>query len=236
MSTHNTDPHDNGRHHRVGLKERWQHSHEPVVTSADTTPGTMPAATAGQPAGAYPGYDTGAYDTPSHAPHPVAEYRVVLDVIQRWLALLGVVLCALQVAFAAVGFWGSQANPGDQATGMAAFLEHAVNGQVLTYLAAVLLVLGVIAWANWRAWVIPLVVLLLLYFVQGALVGLAFNASGTGFDVTKWFGGLHAFSGMVITAGFVWLFIDRSLHPLTRSGERGRSHHHRSREYGHREF
>lgn len=139
--------------------------------------------------------------------HPVATYRVVSDVAQRWFALLGVVLCALQIGFAALGFWSSQQNPGDEAAGRAAFAPHAFNGQLLEYLAVLLLILGLLSHANWKVWVIPLVAAVLLFVFQGMLVGL-------GFGVSVWFGFLHAINGTIITAGFVWLMIDRWRHPL----------------------
>jgi uncharacterized membrane protein YgdD (TMEM256/DUF423 family) len=84
-----------------------------------------------------------------------------------------------------------------------------MNGEVLQYLAVLLLILGLVARSGWKAWVIPLVLAVMLFTVQGILVGL-------GFDVNEWFGFLHAISGTVITAGFVWLMIDRWRHPLTR--------------------
>lgn len=142
-----------------------------------------------------------------HVGSPVASYRVVFDVIERWLALLGVLLCALQFSFAALGFWGAEEKPGDQAHGMAAFAPHAVNGQILGYLAILTLIAGIVSRANVAAWLIPLVLAVLLMLVQGLLVGL-------GFEVSKWYGFLHALDGAIISAGFVWLMIDRFRHPL----------------------
>ena len=138
---------------------------------------------------------------------PVASYRAVIDVFQRWLAVVAVVLCAVQIGFAALGFWGGEAGGGTEAATRAAFAPHAANGQVLQYLAVLLLILGLFTMANWKAWVIPLVCAVLLFLVQGLLVGL-------GFEVNQWFGFLHAISGTVITAGFVWLMADRWRHPL----------------------
>lgn len=137
----------------------------------------------------------------------VRRYRVIFDRVQFVGAIAGMVICALQVAFAAFGFWQGTRHPGDEAADRAAFLPHAATGQVLQYLAVVLLICGLIAWAGWKSWVIPLVLAVLLFVVQGLLVGL-------GFDVNPWFGALHAFDGMVITAGFVWLTVDRARHPL----------------------
>lgn len=145
--------------------------------------------------------------TPSTIGSPVAGWRVVCDTIFKWVALLGLVLSLLQVAFAALGFWGAEEKPGDQAWGMAAFEPHAVNGMILYGLAVVLLILGLLSRANWKAWVFPIVLFLLLYFVQGLLVGL-------GFEVSKWYGFLHAVDGILIIVGFGWLFGDRMRHPL----------------------
>ncbi|PRZ42991.1 hypothetical protein CLV47_10345 [Antricoccus suffuscus] len=141
--------------------------------------------------------------TAKAAPH----YRVVADRVQAWGALLGVMLCAVQVALAALGFWGVEERPGNKEAGEAAFGPHAMNGTILQYLALALLILGIVTMVNWKVWAIPLVLAILLFAVQGLLVGL-------GFDVSKWFGALHALSGMVITAGFVWLTLDRFRHPL----------------------
>ncbi|MCX7521932.1 hypothetical protein OSC27_06515 [Microbacterium sp. STN6] len=140
----------------------------------------------------------------------VAGYRVACDVAQRWLALLGVILCALQIGFAALGFWGAQLNGGSEKATRAAFAPHGMNGEVLQYLAVLLLILGLLAWSGWKTWVIPLVLAVMLFTVQGILVGL-------GFGVGPWFGFLHAIGGTVITAGFVWLTIDRWRHPLRRT-------------------
>lgn len=148
---------------------------------------------------ATPGFETGA--------PAIASYRVAADVAERWLAAVGVVLCALQIVFAAAGFWGAEEKPGDQAAGMAAFAPHAMTGTILGYLAVLLLLLGLVSRANVKAWMLPLIAAVLLLVVQGMLVGL-------GFGVSRWFGALHAFSGTVITAGFVWLAIDRFRHPM----------------------
>ncbi|SEB44929.1 Uncharacterized membrane protein YgdD, TMEM256/DUF423 family [Paramicrobacterium humi] len=137
----------------------------------------------------------------------VAGWRVVCDRILQWVALLGLVLALLQVAFAALGFWGAEEKPGDQAWGMAAFEPHAIDGQVLYIVAAVMFILGLLSRANWKVWVIPLVLFILLYFVQGLLVGL-------GFGISRWFGFLHAVDGVLIIAGFAWVFFDRLRHPL----------------------
>jgi hypothetical protein len=135
----------------------------------------------------------------------VASYRVYADLAQRWLALVGVVLCALQVAFAAFGFWVF-ATSGEGAA-REAFEAHGTNGLVLGILALVLLVLGVVARSGWKAWVIPLVLAVLLFVVQAVLAGL-------GFEVSPWWGFAHALDGMLIAAGFVWLMLDRWRHPL----------------------
>lgn len=144
--------------------------------------------------------------TPGTVPVEIGGYRVGADIAQRWFALLGVVLCALQIGFAALRFWQSL-NPGDEAAGRAAFAPHAMTGEVLQYLAVLLLILGLISRPNLKAWIIPLVVAVLLFVVQGMLVGL-------GFGVSPWFGFMHAISGTVITAGFLWLMLDRWRHPL----------------------
>lgn len=141
----------------------------------------------------------------------VAGWRVACDQIFTWVALLGLILSLLQVAFAALGFWGAEENPGDQAAGMAAFEPHAITGMILYGIAIVLLILGLLSRVNWTVWVIPIVLFLLLYFVQGILVGL-------GFGVNRWFGFLHAVDGILILIGFGWLFADRMRHPLRRQG------------------
>lgn len=148
-----------------------------------------------------------AVPTPSTGSTPVAGWRVTFDVIQKWVALLGLLLSLLQVAFAALGFWGAEEKPGDQAWGMEAFGLHATNGMILYTIAAVLFVLGLLALSGWKAWVIPLVLFLLLFFVQGILVGLGFGES-------RWYGFLHALDGTLIIAGFAWLYFDRLRHPL----------------------
>ncbi|WP_166999175.1 hypothetical protein [Paramicrobacterium fandaimingii] len=140
-------------------------------------------------------------------PRHVAGWRTVIDRIYQWVALLGLVLALLQVAFAALGFWGAEEKPGDQAWGMAAFEPHAINGMVLYVIAAVLFILGLLSRANWKVWVVPLVLFILLYGVQGMLVGL-------GFGVSKWFGFLHALNGAVIIAGFAWVYLNRVRRPL----------------------
>lgn len=148
-----------------------------------------------------------AVSTPSTGSKPVAGWRLIFDVIQKWVALLGLLLSLLQVAFAALGFWGAEEKPGDQAWGMEAFGLHATNGMILYTVAAVLFALGILTLSGWKAWVIPLVLFLLLFFVQGILVGL-------GFGVSRWFGFLHALDGTLIIAGFAWLYFDRLRHPL----------------------
>ena len=137
----------------------------------------------------------------------IAPWRLFFDVAAKWLALLGLLLALLQIAFAALGFWGAEEKPGDKAWGMAAFEPHAINGMILYVVAAVLLIFGLLARSGWKAWVVPLVLFLLLYFVQGILVGL-------GFGVSKWFGFLHAVDGVLIITGFAWLYFDRMRHPL----------------------
>jgi hypothetical protein len=143
--------------------------------------------------------------TPPQTSSSVASYRVYADVAERWLALVGVILCALQVAFAAYGFWVFTASGQD--AGEEAFGAHGTNGLVLGILAVVLLILGAVARSGWKGWVIPLVLAVLLFVVQGVLVGL-------GFSVSPWFGFLHALDGMLIAGGFVWLMVDRWRHPL----------------------
>ncbi|QAY60452.1 hypothetical protein ET475_10940 [Microbacterium protaetiae] len=150
--------------------------------------------------------------TTTHAARPLvttgtAGWRIGFDRAQRIGAIIGMALCALQVAFAAYGFWVSTQSGGDEAVGRAAFTMHTVTGEVLQYLAAALLVCGLLARSGWKCWVLPLVMAVLLFAVQGPLVGL-------GFGVSAWFGALHAFDGMLITAGFVWLGVDRMLYPL----------------------
>ncbi|WP_417564632.1 hypothetical protein [Microbacterium sp.] len=138
---------------------------------------------------------------------PVAGWRVIFDKLELIGAIIGAVLCALQVAFAAYGFWIVATGAGGEAAGREAFGMHVMNGTVLSYLAVALLICGLLARAGWKGWVIPLVIAVLLFAVQGPLVGL-------GFGVSPWFGALHAFDGMIVTAGFVWLLVDRAAHPL----------------------
>jgi len=141
------------------------------------------------------------------APHAVSSGKHTVDVIARWLATAAVVACALQIAFAALGFWGAEEHPGDEAAGKAAFAPHAVNGYVLGALAVLLLVAGLITMADKKSWIVPLVLAVLIFVVQGMLVGLAF-------DHSRWFGGLHALIGTGICAGFAWLAYDRWQHRL----------------------
>lgn len=133
-------------------------------------------------------------------------WRASADIVHRWAATVGVVACGFQVAFAAYGFWVVQANPGDEEVGRAAFAMHGDTGHALGYLSLALLILGIITRVNRKAWLLPLVLAILLFAVQGPLVGL-------GFGVSPWFGGLHALDGMLITAGFTWLAYDRWVHP-----------------------
>ncbi len=149
---------------------------------------------------------TAVLPTPT-ASKPIAGWRVITDVVFKWVALLGLLLSLTQVTFAALGFWGAEENPGDQAWGMAAFEPHAITGMILYAVAAVLFLLGVLAMSGWKSWIIPLVLFALLYFVQGLLVGL-------GFGVSRWYGFLHAVDGVLIIAGFAWLYYDRLRHPL----------------------
>lgn len=144
--------------------------------------------------------------------HPghVARFRTVADVAQRWLATLGVVLCAVQIGLAALGFWGANLHPGNETADRAAFAPHAMMGSVLQWLAIVLLILGLLAMANWKGWVLPLIAGVLLWLAQGMLVGL-------GFSVSIWFGFAHAVSGTVITAALVWLMVNRWQHHLAPS-------------------
>ncbi|MGH3424360.1 MAG: hypothetical protein ACRDO8_06520 [Nocardioidaceae bacterium] len=141
----------------------------------------------------------------------VSPVRAAADTIQRWLAVTGVVLCALQVALAALGFWGVTEHPGDEAADKAAFAPHAVNGEILGWVAVAMLICGIITRVNKLVWVGPLVAAVLLWAVQGPLVGL-------GFEVSRYFGALHALSGMLITALFCWVAYDRWPH---RAGRRG---------------
>ncbi|MGH3445788.1 MAG: hypothetical protein ACRDPB_10475 [Nocardioidaceae bacterium] len=138
---------------------------------------------------------------------PASRLRIGADAAQRWLSGLGLVLCALQVAFAAMGFWGGYNAGGSKADTQAAFEPHAINGQILGVVAVILLIAGLVSRANHKAWAIPLALAVLLWAVQGLLVGLAFDV-GTGF------GFLHALDGMVITALFAWLLVDRLQHRL----------------------
>ncbi|QPZ39042.1 hypothetical protein [Paramicrobacterium chengjingii] len=146
--------------------------------------------------------------TTDAVPRHVAGWRTVIDRFYQWIALLGLVLALLQVAFAALGFWGAEEKPGDQAWGMAAFEPHAINGMVLYVIAVVLFILGLLSRANWKVWAVPLVLFILLYGAQGLLVGL-------GFGVSKWFGFVHALNGVVIIAGFAWIYLNRVRRPLT---------------------
>jgi hypothetical protein len=137
----------------------------------------------------------------------IAGWRVVFDRLVLIGAIIGVVTCACQVAFAAYGFWVLALNPGDEQAAMSAFEMHATTGMILSYLAIALLIFGLLSRASWKSWAIPLVLAILLWGVQGMLVGL-------GFSVSPWYGALHAFSGMTIAGGFVWLTVNRSRHPL----------------------
>lgn len=131
----------------------------------------------------------------------LAPSRITADVVQRWGATLAVVLCALQFAFAALGFWGGVLGGGSEEVTRAAFAPHTVNGDILGWLSVALLICGLVSRVSWRSWVLPLVCAVLTLVVQGTLVGL-------GFGVSKWFGFLHALDGALITAGLVWLMID----------------------------
>lgn len=151
---------------------------------------------------------TASKSTPTHVrERTTGGARLVADGVQRWLAIAAVALCAIQFALAGFGFWVTAVSGGNQAAGRAAFEPHAIDGQVLQWIAIALLIGGVIAHANKKAWIIPLVLAILLWVVQGLLVGL-------GFGVSAVFGALHAFDGTVITAGFVWLAYDRWQHRL----------------------
>lgn len=136
--------------------------------------------------------------------------RAIADVAQRWVATLGVALCSVQIGLAALGFWGANLHPGNEAADRAAFAPHAVMGSVLQWLAIVLLVLGFVSMANWKSWVLPLIAAVLLWGAQGVLVGL-------GFSVSIWFGFAHAVSGTVITAALVWLMVNRWGHRTPRA-------------------
>ena len=134
--------------------------------------------------------------------------RLFADAAQRWLAITGALLCVLQVGLAALGFWGGYQDCGSEKVTKAAFEPHAVNGELLGVVAVLLLVAGLVGRANTKAWVIPLVLGVLLWAVQGLLVGLAFG-------VGPYFGLLHAVDGMAIMGLFMWLAADRRRHPLT---------------------
>ena len=135
--------------------------------------------------------------------------RVFADAAQRWLAYLGAALCVLQVGLAALGFWGGYEDGGSEKVTRAAFAPHATNGELLGVLAVLLLVAGLVGRANKKAWILPLVLAVLLWAVQGLLVGLAFG-------LTRWFGLVHALDGMAIMGLFMWLAADRRRHPLGR--------------------
>lgn len=137
----------------------------------------------------------------------VAGWRVVFDRLELVGAIIGVVACACQVAFAALGFWTLARDTTDEEAAIASFSMHSITGTILSYLAIALLVCGLLARANWKSWALPLLVAILLWGAQGVLVGL-------GFMIGPWFGALHAFSGMMIAGGFVWLMVDRSRRPL----------------------
>ncbi|GAB3566568.1 hypothetical protein [Spelaeicoccus albus] len=139
-----------------------------------------------------------------HTGH-AAGVRAIADVAERWVATLGVVLCSVQIGLAALGFWGANLHPGNEAADRAAFAPHAMMGSVLQWVSIALLILGLIALSNWKSWVLPLIAGVLLWLVQGPLVGL-------GFSVSIWFGFAHAVSGTVITAALVWLMVDRWKH------------------------
>lgn len=64
------------------------------------------------------------------------------------------------------------------------------------------------------AWILPLVLVLLLFGVQGLLLGLAFGVSGL-------FGALRGLMGMAIAGGFLWVAIDRGRHPLSEKRAQG---------------
>jgi len=133
--------------------------------------------------------------------------RVFADAAQRWLAAAGALLCVLQVGFAALGFWGGYEDGGTEKVTKSAFEPHAVNGELLGIIAVLLLIAGLVGRANKKAWVIPLVLVVLLWAVQGLLVGLAFG-------VGRYFGLLHALDGMAIMGLFMWLAAERRRHPL----------------------
>lgn len=139
----------------------------------------------------------------------INQARIVADNAEFWLAVLGVVACVFQVALAALGFWGANAAGGTESATRAAFEPHGVLGQVLQYGAILTLIAGIVSRANKKTWILPAVLVILLWVVQGLLVGL-------GFEVNILFGGLHALDGMVITALFLWLAYDRRRHPLGR--------------------
>ena len=147
---------------------------------------------------------------PAPAEATAAGTRVFADIAQRWLAYLGALLCVLQVGLAALGFWGGYEDGGSEKATRAAFEAHGMNGELLGVVAVLLLVAGLVGRANKKSWMLPLVLCVLLWAVQGLLVGLAFG-------LNRWFGMVHALDGMAIMGLFLWLAADRRRHPLARS-------------------
>lgn len=125
--------------------------------------------------------------------------------VVRWISLAGLLLCVAQVGFAADGFWNGYLGGGTEEATRKAFEMHGLNGQVLGSLAVIMLIAGLVSRINRKVWIIPLVLSLMLWLVQGLLVGLAFGVSTA-------FGFVHAVSGMIITGLFAWLFVDLSRH------------------------
>jgi hypothetical protein len=82
-----------------------------------------------------------------------------------------------------------------------------MNGELIGVVAVLLLLAGLVGRANKKARVLPLALAVLVWAVQGLLVGLAFEQS-------RWFGLVHALDGMAILGLFMWLAADRRRHPL----------------------
>ena len=154
-------------------------------------------------------------DTSAHAwfatQRPVASWRVWADIAQRWLALLGFLASLLDGFYGALGFGNLMGEVGDPAQ---AFVPHAIWGQVLEGIAVLLFVLGLIAASGWKAWVIPLALFGLAFFVQGLLIDLGFGG--------RLYVLLHVVTGILIIVGFGYLFGNRTRHPLSARGIRGR--------------
>jgi hypothetical protein len=146
--------------------------------------------------------------TTDAAPARLAGIRSQADMAFRYLSYLGVLGCAIQFAFAGLGMFSIPdeikgiTDPVAQENAEAGgFSLHATNGAVLGYIALVMLIAAIVARPNKKSWINALVITVLMWVVQGISVGL-------GFEVSPWFGALHAFSGVVVTGLFVWMAID----------------------------